>query len=320
MLIHQLPKDPAYLRVKIGRRLARIGSVPLKSSVYILPRCEGAVEDFHWVRQEIVSGGGEATIAEAALVDGLSDEEVEAKFREARDADYAELVREARELGKTFKRRSDRQLSDDRLKQLLEGVALLEQRMHAIMATDFFGASLRETAGGLLQELRARAETPQVQAATPTGRREQMRGRTWVTRTGIHVDRIGSAWLIRRLIDPDARFKYVAPKGYVPLEGELRFDMFDAEYSHEGDRCTFETLLHRFDLRGEAGLAAVAEVVHDIDLKEGKFDRPETAGFAACLVGLCRRHRDDTDRLAHGGELFENLLAHFAVKKDRNGL
>jgi hypothetical protein len=319
MLIHQLPKDPAYLRVKIGRRLARIGSVPLKSSVYVLPLSEAAVEDFQWVRQEIVTGGGEATIADAALVDGLSDEEVEAKFREARDADYAELVREARELGKSFKKRSDRRPSDDRLKQLLESVARLEQRMHDIMTTDFFGASLRETAGGLLQELRARAETPQLEVRAPAGQREQPRGRTWVTRTGIHVDRIGSAWLIRRLIDPEARFKYVSPRGYVPLEGELRFDMFEAEYSHEGDRCTLETLLDRFDLRGEAGLVAVAEVVHDIDLKETKFDRPETAGFAACLVGLCRRHRDDAERLAHGGELFENLLAHFAAKKERTG-
>jgi hypothetical protein len=319
LLIHQLPKDPAYLRVKIGRRLARIGAVPLKSSVYVLPRSESAVEDFQWVRQEVVTGGGEATIADAALVDGLSDEEVEAKFREARDADYAELAREARELGKTFKTRSDRRLSDDRLKQLLEGVARLEQRMHAIMAMDFFGASLREAAGGLLQELRARAETPQLEARAPTGRREQLRGRTWVTRTGIHVDRIGSAWLIRRLIDPDARFKYVPPKGYVPLEGELRFDMFDAEYSHEGDRCTFETLLERFDLRGVAGLVALAEVVHDIDLKETKFDRPETAGFAACLVGLCRRHRDDAERLAQGGELFEDLLAYYAAQKERSG-
>jgi hypothetical protein len=271
------------------------------------------------VRQEIVTGGGEATIADAALVDGLSDAEVEAKFREARDADYAELVREVRELGKTFKTRKDRRLSPDRLKQLLEGVARLEQRMHGIMATDFFGASLRETAGGLLQELRDRAETPQIEAAASIGPGVQMRGRTWVTRTGIHVDRIGSAWLIRRLIDPDARFKYVSPRGYVPLEGELRFDMFEAEYSHEGDRCTLETLLDRFDLRGEAGLVAVAEVVHDIDLKETKFERPETAGFAACLVGLCRRHRDDAERLAHGGELFENLLAHFAAKKERTG-
>ena len=318
MLIHQLPKDPAYLRVKIGRRLARIGAVPLKSSVYVLPQTEGAAEDFQWVRQEIVTGGGEATIADAALVDGISDQEVEAKFRKARDADYADVVHEARDLGKTFKTRGDRRLSDDRREQLLEGIARLEQRMHDIMATDFFGASLRETAGGLLQELRARAETPQVEAKAPPEPRVPLRGRTWVTRTGIHVDRIGSAWLIRGLIDPDASFKFVPAKGYVPLDGELRFDMFDAEYSHEGDSCTFETLLNRFDLRDEPGLVAVAEVVHDIDLKETKYDRPEAAGFAACLAGLCRRHRDDTERLTRGSELFENLLAHFATKKDRS--
>jgi hypothetical protein len=150
------------------------------------------------------------------------------------------------------------------------------------------------------------AETP-AKGAAPT-----VRARTWVTRTGIHVDRIGSAWLIRRLIDPEAVFKYVPPKGYVPLAGELRFDMYDAEYSHEGDRCTFETLLERFGLE-EPGLRAVAEVVHDIDLKETKYARPETAGFAACLAGLCREHRDDDERLTRGSVLFEALLAHYAT-------
>jgi hypothetical protein len=144
-----------------------------------------------------------------------------------------------------------------------------------------------------------------------------VRGRTWVTRTGIHVDRIGSAWLIRRFIDPEATFKFVAPKGYVPERGELRFDMFDAEYSHEGDRCTFETLLARFAL-GERGLRAVSEVIHDIDLKEQKFGRAETPGIAAAIIGVCREHRSDEVRLERGAVIFESLLAFYALKKDES--
>jgi len=124
-----------------------------------------------------------------------------------------------------------------------------------------------------------------------------------------------SAWLIRRSIDPEAVFKFVPPKGYVPLDGELRFDMFEAEYSHEGDRCTFETLLERFSL-SEPGLRAVAEVIHDIDLKETKFARAETPGLAASIAGLCRGYRDDEERLSRGSILFESLLAYYATKKE----
>ncbi len=314
LLIHQLPTHPAYLRVKIGRRLARIGAVALKNSVYVLPSRDGAIEDFQWVRREVVAGGGEATVAEAELVDGLSDREVEAKFREASDAAYSEVVREARELAVPLKRRKTR-LSVAEQEELVTAVERLEERVQAIASNDFFGAPLHASAAELLRELRMRAEPPRTSAKRPDAA-APVRGRTWVTRTGIHVDRIGSAWLIRRLIDPEATFKYVEPKGYAPLAGELRFDMFEAEYSHEGDRCTFETLMERFALE-EPGLCAVAEVVHDIDLKEAKFGRPETAGFAACVAGLCRTERGDDERLSGGSILFASLLAHFAARRDR---
>ena len=313
LLIHQLPTEPAYLRVKVGRRLGRLGAVALKNSVYVLPASDGALEDFQWVRREIVAGGGEATVAEAELVDGLSDQEVEAKFRHVSDEAYGEVLREARELVAPLKRKKS-VLTEARRKELIEAAERLDRRLEVIAVTDFFGAPLRETAAALVLDLRARAEPAPPDDEPVKGVEASARARTWVTRTGIHVDRIGSAWLIRRLIDPEATFKYVPPKGYEPLEGELRFDMFEAEYSHEGDHCTFETLIERFRL-DEPGLRAVAEVVHDIDLKEAKYDRPETAGFAACLAGLCRGHREDDERLTRGSVLFEALLAHFATER-----
>lgn len=139
-------------------------------------------------------------------------------------------------------------------------------------------------------------------------------GRTWVTRKGIKVDRIGSAWLIRNFIDRKARFKFVAGQGYSPSQGELRFDMFEAEYTHEGDRCTFEVLMKQFGLDDQA-LRQLAEVVHDIDLKDGKFGRPETAGLDSMIAGLTVACADDETRLAQGGQLFANLYEHFR----RNG-
>jgi len=288
--------------------------VALKNSVYVLPASDNAIEDFQWVRREIVEGGGEGTVAEAELVDGLSNQDLEAKFRAASDEAYEEVVREARELGASLKRKKAA-LTEVQRAELLDALDRLDRRIEAVMTTDFFGASLRETAAALVLDLRARAEPPKPEQRPASRPEHSVRARTWVTRTGIHVDRIGSAWLIKRLIDPEATFKYVPPKGYEPLPGELRFDMFDAEYSHEGDHCTFETLIERF-LLDEPGLRGVAEVVHDIDLKESKFKRPETPGFAACLAGLCRGHRDDDERLMRGSVLFESLLAHFATQKD----
>jgi hypothetical protein len=141
------------------------------------------------------------------------------------------------------------------------------------------------------------------------------RGRVWVTRAGIHVDRIASAWLIRRFIDPEARFKFVPAKGYVPQPNELRVDMFQAEFSREGDSCTFEVLCQRMALK-EPGLRALADVIHDIDLKDAKFSRPETDGVSAQIAGIALLYRDDDARLARGSELCDQLLAYYARKKD----
>jgi hypothetical protein len=140
------------------------------------------------------------------------------------------------------------------------------------------------------------------------------KGRTWVTRRGVQVDRMASAWLIRRFIDPDARFLFVDPKEHRPRAGQVRFDMFDAEYTHEGDGCTFETLLLRFGLRDRA-LRAIAEIVHDIDCKDEKFGRAETAGVASLIFGIARAHDDDLVRIERARPLFDDLYASFEVRR-----
>ena len=299
--------------MKVGRRLAKVGAVALKNSVYVLPNTDAAREDFEWVRQEIAQDGGEATVAEAQLVAGTSDIEIETRFRAAKDTEYAELDREARALQIEATGRRKRPLSEEERARLQLEIAKLERKLEDVRATDFFGASGCERVSGLLHELRTSADT-QLKPEKPGTSSAKPRGRTWVTRAGVHVDRIASAWLIRRFIDPEAHFKFVPPKGYVPERHELRFDMFEAEYSHEGDRCTFEVLCEKFEL-DVPGLRALAELVHDIDLKDGKFGRPETPGLAAQIAGLALLHRDDEARLARGAEIFEELLMYFARKK-----
>ena len=309
LLIHQLPPKPAYFRVKIGRHLQRLGAVALKNSVYALPATDQTREDFAWVHKEIADGGGESFVCETRVTLGLSDEQIEGLFVAARTADYEALADEARQVQKALPRR--RELPEERRVELEAQVAHLKKRLSEIEAVDFFAAPHRLTVDGLVRGLLARISDsgggPRDEALPPG----EMRGRTWVTRRNIGVDRMASAWLIQRFIDPEARFKFVNGKGYPVEPGELRFDMFEAEFTHEGDRCTFEVLLDRFGLADPA-LRPIAEIVHDMDLKDGKFGRPERAGVEALVDGLAASEPDDEARLARGAALFGGLYEAFA--------
>jgi hypothetical protein len=298
LLIHQIPPKPDYLRVKVRRRLQRLGAVALKSTVYVLPNRAETVEDFEWVRREIEADGGDATLCTASFVGGLSDAEVESLFRTAPDADYADLTSAARDAAESTVSTVGR-----------AEVARLRHRLDEIARTDFFGAAGRADAEQAVGRLEAQIARPTTRAVARGDDGEGVRGRTWVTREGVFVDRIASAWLIRRFIDPDATFKFVGGRSYRPQPDELRFDMYQAEYTHEGDRCTFETLLDRFDLEDDPALGAIAEIVHDIDIKDEKFGREEAAGVAIVLGGISRTHARDADRLRQGAAVFDGLYA-----------
>jgi hypothetical protein len=228
-----LPPKPDYLRVKIRRRLQRLGAVALKNSVYVLRNNDESLEDFEWLARAIADEGGEATVCAASFLEGTSNEEMDAMMRE--------------------------------------------------------------------QEQGAPPAPSGTPPAAPSGA-------TWVTRQGIKVDRMASAWLIRRFIDPAATFKYVPAQGYQPLPGELRFDMYEGEYTHEGDGCTFETLLARFGLADPA-LAALGQIVHDVDCKDEKFGRREASGIASLVQGIVATQPSDAARQARGAAMMDDLYA-----------
>src|SRR3954463_7533867 len=313
LLIHQLPAQPAYLRVKVWRRLQALGAAAVKNAVYALPATARAREDFGWLLREIASGGGEALVCEARMIDGLTDREVRAMFDRARDADYAELAKQARDLAGAL----GGEPSAERRAEARAQLARLRARLAQVAAIDFFGAPGSQAAEGLLAALedRLREDEPAEPAAAPADDLGPLRGRTWVTRRGVHVDRIASAWLVRRFVDPEARFKFVADKGYVPEPSEIRFDMFEAEYTHEGDHCTFEVLLARL-CQPEPALQAIAEIVHDIDLKDGKFGSEEAAGIKTLVAGIAAATDDDARRLERGASALDDLYEYFRKKRD----
>jgi hypothetical protein len=290
LLIHQLPPKPAYLRVKIARRLLRTGAIAIKNTVYVLPNNDQSREDFQWIVQEIVRGGGEALVCESRLVVGLQDRDLEDLFNRARNADYLALT------GRARRKRA---------------AARLKKRLSEIVAIDFFAAPGRAAAE---QAVVGKPASPAGDLAGRRIRREDYRGRTWVTRQGVGIDRMGCAWLIRRFIDPAARFKFVPAKGYAPRPREVRFDMFEAEFTHEGDRCSFEVLIDRMNL-DDPGLRPLAEIIHDVDLKDSKFRRNETRGLEVLVDALRERHASDEDRLARSAGVFEDLYEYFRRKR-----
>ncbi len=311
LFIHQIPPKPPYLRTKVARRLARLGAVAVKNSVYVLPVGDQALEDLQWVRREIVAGGGDAVVCEARFVEGMADAQVEALFHGARDGDYHALAADLRGTATMLKRR--RKIDDATRAEVGAELDRVRKRLDEITAIDFFGASGRQAVDGLLHEIEGRlgADGGHVpRAALPMA---EYRGRTWVTRKGIHIDRMACAWLIRRFIDPEARFLFVSGKSHEPKPRELRFDMFEAEFTHEGDRCSFEVLIERFGL-ADLGLRAIAEVVHDIDLKDGKFGRSDADGVARVVAAIALSAKDDEERLARGSALFEDLYKLFSRK------
>ena len=315
LLIHQLPPKPDYFRVKIWRRLQRLGAIAIKNSVYVLPKNDQTQEDFQWVLREIVEGGGDASLCEARFVEGLSDDQVEALFQAARGTEYDQVAEEARRLAEMPL--PDRQVEETRRTQSEVDLARLKRRLAELVAIDFFGAPGREAAEGLVSGVEARMHdkrSGKQVGNVGAARREDLQSKTWVTRKSIHVDRMASAWLIRRFIDSGARFKFVPPKGYKPLPDELRFDMFEAEFTHEGDRCTLEVLIQRTGINDPA-VRPIAEIVHDIDLKDSKFGRQETPGIERLIAGIAMAHKDDETRLARGTAVFDDLYEYFKRKR-----
>lgn len=295
MLIAQLPSGSDYVRVKLHRRLQRIGAFSLKGAVYVLPNRSGTAEDFAWLRTELIGDGGEAIICTVAPIAGFTDAELEQRFRDLRDADYRAIAADA---SAAMDLRSRDELARE--------IARLRKRLGDVEKVDFFDAAAGPEARGALADLESRAKSfsnSPMQTATPAPRPQ-----VWVTRTGVFVDRIASAWLVRRFIDAAATFKFVSGPSYEPQAAEVRFDMFDAEFTHEGEKCTFEVLLERFAL-DDSALRAIGEIVHDIDCKDAKFERAEAAGVELVLSGLARSEPSDAMRIERGSAIFDGLYA-----------
>jgi hypothetical protein len=297
LLLHQIPPKPAYFRAKVLRRLAQLGALPIKNSAYVLPDTEEALEDFEWLRMEIEQQGGAAWLFRSEIVAGMSVEQMEEAFRQLHVAEYEFLIDQGREV-----------LQQPFSEESVNACRKILRRAEELDRIDFFEGPLRAKLKQILDEVDRHLRTDETLVS---GSSTSRTGRTWVTRKDVYVDRIASAWLIRRFIDPEASFRFVDATQYKHTHNELRFDMFGGEFTHRGSMCTFEVLLSTHNLTGDSGLVLVGEVVHDIDLKDNQYQRAETAGLARLVNGLCSQASTDELRVERGSLIFESLYQSF---------
>ena len=300
LLLYALPTRQNTQRVSLWRMLKKFGAVQLNTSGYVLPDDPPQFERLQWLSKEILDAGGEATLIRVAEIDGMSNEAVVAMFNEARTAEYKELAATCRRTLSMKNRGAE--LAAELRKHL--------RRFQEIRAVDYFNSPGAHDAQMMLR--RAEKALGRGVAGNPVRKTDPraFAGKVWLTRPRPGIDRAGSAWLIRKFIDPRARFVF----GMHPAEWPeaVAFDMTDVEFSHRGDDCTFETLVKQFGLMDKAVLR-MAEMVHDADLEDEKFQRCECIGINAVLMGWARTSITDNKLLEKGIECFEGLYK--ALKK-----
>jgi hypothetical protein len=292
LLLFSLPTNRNTERVAVWRRLKKMGAVQIKTSTYLLPDAPPQYEQFQWLAQQIRDYGGDSTLVRAQEIEGLNKEKVAAMFNDVRAKDYGQL----RKALQGFIARRKKMDAKERVSEL----ARLTRQFREIRAVDFFDSPRGHDVAMLLR----RAEGPKRLRQVETLDVKQYQGKTWLTRPRPEIDRVGSAWLIARFIDRKPKFAFASTADAIP--GAIPFDMLDAEFSHHGNYCTFETLTRRFGI-SDKSLVKIGEMIHDADLDDARFQRVEAVGIDRVLRGWAKRGLSDQAILRRGFECFDAL-------------
>jgi hypothetical protein len=285
-------------RVALWRRLGRLGAISPTGSLYVLPARDECLEAFQWLAQEIRQAKGDAVVMRIEQFEGLSEERLIALFNEARKKEYGELEAELEELDKPSRARKP-----DRRAHVQEALAKFRRRYNDIARVDYFGCPDGMRVAAQLAKIEQNLSHPAgLDVKIAPADVAEFRDKRWVTRTRPHVDRLACIWLIRRSVDSHAQIRY----SLHPAADEIAFDMSEGQFGHQGNLCTFEVLLRAFGL-DEPALRAMAEIVHEIDLRDGKYIRPAIVGVDMILQGWLLAGYSDAELEAHGIALFEGL-------------
>lgn len=288
LLVFSLARKGASLRVTVWRKLQRHGALPLGNSGYFLPNTEENRERFEWLATAVRTEGGEASVLEVQSIDNCSFTQMKQRFSDARARDYRGLLKDLRSPA------SGNQSSR---------ITRLRQRFQDIVSIDFFGGPLREQVAHALNAMQT-SKTKSVASEIGKVSAAEYRNRVWVTRPRPGVDRVTSAWLIRKFIDPRAKFTF-ADEDKKPAKA-VPFDMYEGGFGHRGEGCTFETLVKVFRIPDKQ-IPVMAEIVHDADLFDEKFGRKEGFGIDEVMNGWAQQGLSNQELLKRGMQLAEGL-------------
>jgi len=296
LLLFSLPATHKIARVAMWRKLQKSGAIQIKTSTYLLPDAPPQYELFQWLARQVTDYGGDSTLIRAQQIEGLSDAKIIGLFNSARDGDYSAIIEAARKPALHGGKKRDKAFADELEK--------LKKSLRSIRDIDFFDAPKAHLASAQLERLEtvARSKT----APVPRLELKRFQSRTWLTRPRPEIDRVGSAWLIRHFIDPKAIFTFASQADSIP--NAIPFDYPQGDFSHQGEDCTFETLLARFGIEDKA-LRKIGEMVHDADLEDGKFQRPECLGLDRIFKGWAKRGLPDDEIITYGAVCFDGLYA-----------
>ena len=294
LLLFSLPTDRNTERVAVWRRLKKMGAAQIKTSTYLLPDEPAQYEQFQWLAQQIRDYGGDSTLVRAQEIEGLTKEKVIAMFNDARAKDYAELRKSLQGfIGRRKKMDVERATAE---------LERLTRQFREIREVDFFDSARGHDVAMLLRRAEGHSRTGQLAVLDA----KQYQCKTWLTRPRPEIDRVGSAWLISKFIDRKPKFVFAPSADAVP--GAIPFDMLDAEFSHHGNYCTFETLIRRFAIRDKV-VAKIGEMIHDADLDDARFQRVEAIGIDRVLKGWAKEGLPDEEILRRGFQCFDALYA-----------
>jgi hypothetical protein len=292
LLLFSLPTNRNTERVAVWRRLKKMGAVQIKTSTYLLPDAPAQYEQFQWLAQQIRDYGGDSTLVRAQEIEGLNKEKVVSMFNEVRAQDYDQL----RKALQSFIAGRKKMNADEAVSEL----GRLTRQFREVRVVDFFDSPRGHDVAMLLR----RAEGPKRSRRLEALHVKEYQGKTWLTRPRPEIDRVGSAWLIARFIDRKPKFVFASSADATP--GAIPFDMLDAEFSHHGNYCTFETLTRRFTI-SDKSLIKIGEMIHDADLDDAKFQRIEAVGIDRILKGWAKQGLSDKEILRRGFECFDAL-------------
>ena len=296
LLLYTLPAKKTAGRVNLWRKLKKSGACSLKTSGYVLPDEPAHLERFKWLVQQVREDGGEATLARVTAIEGLTDEDLARLFNEARAADYAALIKPLNELIAANRKKPDAGFA--------EALEKLQRQFQEVRAIDYFACPAAHDVELLIQRATRLAQPRSKPGGVLDAKRYQRR--VWLTRPHPEIDRVGSAWLIHKFIDPHATFVFAPHPSAHP--DTIPYDMMDVEFTHHGDDCTFETLIKRFAIADPA-TRRIGEMIHDADLEDGKFQRPECVGLDLLFKGWTRLGHSDAELLERGFGCFDALHA-----------